>query len=132
MKSIIITAAIFLTGWFCAWGSLAAQSDGEKSPYAVTPAKGSLLEIREPLQEDFVHCATRAVDFLEPISNNQTQTDLALQILFSGEAPLLESTVSLAHMSEAIVNMNSDATFGRPELIAKKSLGANILILYYN
>ena len=134
MKTNIFTAAVILTGCLCAWGYLSAQSDGTLATSPATPAvKSALLEIREPTQEDFEHCAKRAVDFLESISDNQVQTDLAMQILFlSGEAPILESAAPFASMSEAIVSMKNDTTLGRPELIAKKSLGENIIIFYYN
>jgi len=132
MKSNIITAVIILTGCLCAWGYLAAQSDGEKTTSsAITPATGSLLEIKEPSQEDFEHCAKRAVDFMASWSDNQTQTDLAMQVLF-GDAIPLELSTPLAHLSEIIVRMKSETTIGRPELIAKKSLGENIVILHYN
>ena len=68
MKTNIITATMVLTGCLCVWGYLSAQSDGEKAtphamPPATQPTKFALLEIREPSQEDFEHCAKRAVDF---------------------------------------------------------------------
>jgi len=130
-KSNVISAAMVLTGCLCAWGYLAAQSDGEKttSP-AITPATGSLLEIKEPSQEDFEHCAQRAVDFLESISDNPTETDLALQVFFGNDLPL-EAMETLPYVSEAIVHMKREQTFGRPELIAQKNVGANNIILCY-
>jgi len=129
MKKYFITAAIFMTGCFCAWGYLAAQSDGEKATEQATPsAKSSLLEIKEPSREDFEHCAKRAVDFMASWSEDQAKTDIALYELFCSR----EMPPELMNISKYLTQIKAETAYGHPELIAKKSSGGNIIVLYYN
>jgi len=130
MKTNILTAAVILTGCVCAWGYLSAQSDAEKTigEKAAPTTTSSLLEISEPSQEDFEHCAQRALDFMESWSDDQAKMDTAIRELYdSGELPPQASgmTFQLTHMKKEIA-------YGCPELIAKKSLGKNVIVMYYN
>ncbi|MCL2120426.1 MAG: hypothetical protein FWH27_18585 [Planctomycetaceae bacterium] len=128
MKTSIITAAIILTGCFCAWSYIAAQPDGEEAtPPATTSPMSSLLEIREPSQEDFEHCAKRAVDFFESWSEDQAKMDIAVHELH-GARELPPQTLG---MSRQLTQIKAGITYGHPELIAKKSLGENIILLGY-
>ena len=129
MKTSIITAAIILAGCFCAWSDIAAQPEGEDAtPPATTSPMSSLLEIREPSQEDFEHCAKRAVDFFESIGDDQTQTSVALHELFGAR----ELPSEFQGLSKDLSRLKSEiTTFVRHELIAKKSYGENIIALSY-
>jgi len=139
MKSNVISAAIVLTMCLCAWGYLAAQSDKAtgiipsfNDPVVVTtfpPPQpiSPLLEIREPSQEDFEHCAKRAVDFMASWSDNQAQTDIALHELLENRAL---STQDMG-VSRFLTQIKADTTYSHPKLIAKKSCGEDIIMLYY-
>ena len=129
MKTNIISAAIILTGCLCAYGYLSAQSDGEKTTPPATPAsKPVLLEIREPSQEDFDHCAKRAVDFFESWSEDQAKMDISVHELHS----IRELPPQMIEMSRQLAQIKSGIKYGISELIAKKSLGENIILLYYH
>ena len=124
MKKTIITTAIILTGCLCAWGYLAAQLDKETT----TPAKSSLLEIREPSQEDFEHCAKRAVDFFESISEEQVKTDIAFHDLYGKR----ELSPDDRRQSMVLTKLKAEIKFARPELTAKNNIGETVIILCYN
>ncbi|MCL2119068.1 MAG: hypothetical protein FWH27_11645 [Planctomycetaceae bacterium] len=125
MQKNIMFAAIILTGCFCVWGYLAAQPDGE---IEMSSVKSSLLEIHEPSLEDFEHCAKLAVNFLESISDDPTKTDIAAHELYD----TTELPPQLAAMTGQLTYMKKDIEYGSPELIAKKSLGENVIVMYYN
>ena len=130
MKTNILIAALILTGCICAWGYLAAQSDGENATPATntTPAKSSLLEIKEPSQGDFEHCAKQAMLFFESINEDQPQMELAVRYLY-GDG---EIQPQMSMMSNQLARMKKDIAYSSPELIAKKSFGENAIVLYYN
>jgi len=125
MKRNMTFVMVLLTGCVCAWSYLAAQSNKE-SPVV----NHGTSEIKEPSREDFDFCINRATAFLESISDNPMQTDLALQVLF-GEAPSLERQMSYSGMSELIVQMKRENEFGPPELVAKRNIGENVIVLYF-
>ena len=129
MKTNILAAAVILTGCVCAWGYLSAQSDGEKTigEKAAPTTTLSLLEIREPTQEDFEHCAKRAVDFMESWSGNQDQTLIAMRELLTKENLSPQEILT----SGFLTRVKTETEYGHPKLMLKKSLGEDIIILYY-
>ena len=124
MKTNIITAAFILSGCLLVWSYLAAQPGAE----TVTPSvKSSLLEIREPSQEDFEHCAKKAVDFFGTWSEDQAKMSIALYELIGAvdDSPVFRS------MASQLAFVKSQITYGHLELISQKSVGENIIILCY-
>jgi len=143
VKSNVIAAAMVLTGCLCAWGWLAAQSDGTQATGIIPSFKegvivssspppqpiSPLLVIKEPSQEDFEHCAKRAVDLFESISSDPDKTLIALQEFYdTTEEPQSGYQVMIAPLSQ----IKKEITYGCPELIGKKSLGENVIVLHYN
>ena len=128
MKTNILTAVIILTGCLCVWGYLSAQSDGTQATPPVPPAaQSALLEIREPSQEDFEHCAKRAVDFFESWSEDQAKMDIVVQELYSSN----ELPTHLMIVPRQLAQIKAGIKYGHPELIAKKTFGENVVLLYY-
>ena len=128
MKRNMTFAMILLTGCVCAWSYLAAQSNGGNAtpPEITTPS--SLLEIKEPSHADFELCAKRAVDFMESWSEEQAKMDIAVHELYD----TADFPPQLAGMTNQLTYMKKEIAFGRPELITKKSLGENVIVMYYN
>jgi len=124
MKTNILTAAMILTGCLCAYGYLSAQSNGIQTTSSIPSA---LLEVREPSREDFEHCMKRAVCFFESWSEDQAEMDIAMRELTG----VGESTPQLMGMSRQLSQIKSMIPYGHLELVAKKSLGENIIALYY-
>ncbi len=124
-RNIPLLAAAVSAGIFCVWSYLAAQPAGEKESPA---AKKSLLEIKEPSQEDFEHCAKRAVDFLESWSEDQTQMDIAMHELLG----VREMDADMKNVSRRLAAERNKIKYGYPKLIAKKSFGENFIVLYYH
>ena len=124
MKRNFTLAMLIFVGMLCAWNYLPAKPAPEDN--AVPQSK--LLEIREPEQADFEHCAKRAVDFFESMSADQTQMDIAMHELYG----LRELPPQLSSLSRQLAYLKSDITFGRPKLISKKSFGEDIIVLHYH
>lgn len=124
MKQNVTLAAIVLMGIFCVWSYLSA---GPVSEEKASP-RSKLLEINEPSQADFEHCAKRAVDFFESLSEDQTQMDIAVHELFG----VRELPMQLSGMSRQLVQIKNDITFGHPELMSRKPYGENMIVLYYH
>ena len=107
-------------------GEIRANSFGV---FEVFAPYNPLLDIKEPSLEDFEHCAKHAVGFLESLGTDQDKMVVAIQELYgTTEVPhqlLNGMTTQLTFMKKEIKNIS------QPELLAKKSLGGNILILNY-
>ena len=124
MKRNAIWAAVILVGILCMWNYLAAKP----APEEKTSPRSKLLEIKEPSQEDFEHCAKRATDFFESMSADQTQMDIALHELFGTR----ELPSQLLGISRYMTRMKNEIEHAHPELISKKSHGENIIIFRYH
>jgi len=94
--------------------------------------------LREPSQEDFEHCAKRAMDFMASWSEDQTQMETALREFLETENYELspQQTVAMNSTINAwamrLSYIKNETTYGSPELIGKRSLGENVIVLYYN
>ena len=124
MKQNVAWAAVIFVGMLCAWNYLAAKP----LPEDKTSPQSKLLEIKEPSQEDFEHCAKRAMDFFESMSEDQTQMDIAMHELYG----IRELPPQLSILSRQLAYLKNDITYGRPKLISQKSYGEDIIILHYH
>jgi len=99
-------------------------------------AKSPLLEIKEPSQEDFEHCAQRAVDFMESWSDDQAKNEIVLREFLESCELTPQQTVAMNTlmnaMSAQLTYLKNENVYGCPELIYKSSFGENVIILYYN
>ena len=124
MKRNVIWAAVILVGILCTWNYLAAKPMPEEK----ASPRSKLLEIKEPEQADFEHCAKHVLGFFESMSEDQTQMDIAMHDLFSTR----ELPPQLFGVSRHIARLKKDIEYGHPELISQKSCGENIIIFHYH
>jgi len=124
MKRNVVWAAVILVGMLCAWNYLAAKPMPEEK----TSPQSKLLEIKEPSQEDFEHCAKRAMDFFESMSADKAQMDIAIYELV-GEQEEIPPQMSM--VSTQLAHLKNSITYAHPELVSKKSFGENLIVLYY-
>jgi hypothetical protein len=128
MKRNVVWAAVILVGMLCAWNYLAAKPvpEDKASP------QSNLLEIKEPSQEDFEHCAKRAMDFFESMRGvDQSQMEKPLADLL----PEQETGDNIPGMSAVAYQLGlalKETKVGKLELMAKKSFGENMVVLFYH
>jgi len=97
------------------------------------PPHHSLLDIREPSRADFEQCARLATAFLESVGGDQDDQNkvvAAIRELYgTTESP---SHSILATASQFAYMKSGSKHISQQELLARKSLGGNIIVLHYH